>query len=173
MAPAATPTPGFVQLARIILHTARDNRLDLVEELSKFSPVPCTTKVQGAGGPPACRAGEADGTPVNVMFGSSCEGYYVRQNELSFERFSLVTTDGAPIYGMYRTASSNVATAWPQARYAVVLKQAMPDGRVNALALFTDEQAIVGFMQACGETPEYFVQKQKLTDVLSEPETRE
>lgn len=168
-----TSAPTFADLARIILQTARDNRLDLIEELARFSPVPCTTTVEGIGGPPECRAGEANGTPVDVMLGAACEGFYVREGELPFETFALVVDDGPPVFGIYRVTSSNIVQGWPDAKYVVVLQQELPQGGEGALALFTDEVSIVGFMQGCGETPEQFVATQNLTDIVIEPGTAE
>ena len=168
-APEPTSGPSFTDLARIILRVARDNRLDLIEELGRFSPVPCTTSVEGMGGPPQCREGEANGTPVNVMLAAGCEGYYVREGELPFETFALVGTDGSPLYGIYRVTSSNIVQGWPDARYAVVLRQQAPPDRESVLALLTDDVSIVGFMQGCGETPQQWVETQGLTDVVIEP----
>ncbi len=178
-APGDTPEPeptselSFTDLARIILRLARDNRIDLIEELARFSPVPCTTSVEGIGGPPQCREGEANGTPVNVMLAAACEGYYVREGELPFETFALVATDGSPLYGIYRVTSSNIAQGWPGATYVFVLRQQLPGGGEGALALFTDEISIVGFVQGCGETPQQWVETQGLTDVVIEPGTAE
>lgn len=168
-APEPTSEPSFTDLARIILRVARDNRVDLVEELGRFSPIPCTTSVEGIGGPPQCREGEANGTPVNVMLAAGCEGYYVREGELPFETFALVGTNGSPLYGIYRVTSSNIVQGWPGATYVVVLRQQMPGGSEGVLALLTDEVSIIGFMQGCGETPQQWVATQGLTDVVIEP----
>jgi hypothetical protein len=52
-----------------------------LRDLLEFVPMACTTEL-GAGGPPKCAAGEADGTEVEVFPFSTCEPEWLRDGEM-------------------------------------------------------------------------------------------
>lgn len=170
---SATPGSGLptgIDSIDMIGEAVSDGDTDGLSDLVLFRQVACTTVTgQGPGGPPACREGEAEGTEVLVVLGASCEGYYAREDELPFQRIAL----GDPaFYAAYRIdETSSIARGWPDAKYAVVLNR-IGGGAVQelALAVFADDEGIVGFSEGCGETPAQWVVTQGLTDEIVAPE---
>ncbi|MBI5288498.1 MAG: hypothetical protein HY873_05955 [Chloroflexi bacterium] len=84
--PTATPTAtNGAGVIRRIIAAAEANDTDALREYIAFTPTACTTNVQGTGGPPACRPGEADGTLVDVFAVMDCEGHFARADEVRLE----------------------------------------------------------------------------------------
>jgi hypothetical protein len=168
LSPTAVIETGIASVDAVARAVAADDFASL-ESLAVFDALPCTTTVEGIGGPPECRAGEADGTPVDVLLGAACEGYYVREGELTFETLSIGRPGGGnPLYGVY-ASSSNLAGGWPRAKYVIVLYNEGPTDAVMAFALLVDDENIVGFLDGCGATPEQFVETQRLGEPIAGP----
>jgi hypothetical protein len=167
---SAQPSPGSTGIDSIdaIARAVRSGNAQDIADLVVFRQVACTTNIQGIGGPPACRQGEAEGTEVLVIFGASCEGYYARGDELPFRRVAL---GDSPLYAVFRIdAGTQLARTWPDAKYAVVLNRVVGEAAADlAFALLADDEGIVGFSESCGETPERWVAVQGLTDAVVAP----
>ena len=133
-----------------------------IRSMLRFTSIGCIVEPQGIGAPPLCRPGEADGTRVDVLPSATCEGEYVRPDNILDQS---LTTDGARLYAVYRT---NAGT-FPSGTYAVIfLRQPNPEGipTETAFALMMDDDAITGIKYGCGESPQQFVQSQHLTDEI-------
>ncbi len=76
----ASPAPGPTGIAgldtTLLLMATRDAERIFPRVI--FSEVACETNPTGAGAPPRCEPGEAQGTKVKVMPWSSCEGQHAR-----------------------------------------------------------------------------------------------
>jgi hypothetical protein len=166
----ATPTAGGIDA---IVAAARANDATALEALVVYAPVPCTTDVMGVGGPPPCEPGEADGTPVDVVFATTCEGYYARESALNFNEIAFgVFGSGDALYGLYEIdPASQLARIeeWSAARYAVVMNRIGPADQNFAYVIISDGERIIGTAAGCGETPEEWVDFQGLSDAIAVP----
>jgi hypothetical protein len=172
-APEATATPGATGLDAIT-EAARENDAAALEALVRYESVPCTTTVTGIGGPPECAEGEADGTPVDVVFATTCEGYYARQGALNFAEIAFgVFGSGDALFGVYAIdPASQLARIeeWAAAKYAIVMNRIAPNDATLAYVIVSDGEAIIGTAAGCGETPEEWVDFQGLGEPLLTPE---
>jgi hypothetical protein len=88
----------------------------MLRSLIQFTNTKCTT-ADGLGGPPKCRAGEVEGTPVEVLpvFGS--EGHFYHKEDI--ETWSGVNADG--LYAVYEVSPDVVSDPdYPSGKYAVM-----------------------------------------------------
>jgi hypothetical protein len=167
-APAPTATPGDDNIA--ILHTivsavARGDRAAL-DELVALQSLPCTT-AQGAGGPPKCEPGEADGTVVDVLALSSCEGGWVRASQVPATMAQLF--DGiTSVHSTWRATDR----VYPEGGDYAVLLTGMPDPmpgqprREVVRQLVVTEENIIGVNLGCGATAQELIDAQQLTDLI-------
>ncbi len=169
----ATPGDGLPPGLRAIAAAARENGAAALEAFVRYEPVPCTTTVEGIGGPPECQEGEAEGTPVDVVFATTCEGYYAREGALNFAEIAFgVFGSGDALYGVYEIdAASQLARIeeWPGAKYAIVLNRIGPADQNFVYVLISDGEAILGTATGCGETPEEWVDIQNLGALIFVP----
>lgn len=172
--PDPTPTettpdvtaPAIIDRIRAAVRT---NDIATLESLVRFADVPCVIDIQGLGGPPECEPGETEGTLVSVVQGSACEGFWVREGRPIFGNINIGgfgITD--PVYGVFSVENAPLAPGWPDAEYAVVLARSGPADESLAFTLLADETDIVGYVAACGESPEQFVEVQRLGEPLFE-----
>lgn len=163
------PSSGVVQVDRVISAIARGDALSLENQVL-LSLVACRANPpQGAGGPPKCRAGEADGSNVQVFPVAQCEGSYARPDEIDVGRWPY---EGSELYAAYRTPSE----FFPPGPWAIVYRRT--DGMAAGLAwliVVTDDdsrggEGIVGVNFGCGETPEQLISSQRLTQELIPPQ---
>ncbi len=170
--PPSSPPGGATGLGAIV-EAARANDAAALEALVRYAPVPCTTTVEGIGGPPECDAGEPDGTPVDVVFATTCEGYYAREGALNFAEIAFgVFGSGDPLFGVFEIdPASQLARveAWAGARYAIVMNRIGPADQVFAYVIISDGEQIVGTAAGCGESPEGWVEFQGLGEPLIVP----
>lgn len=67
-----------------------------LHSLIQYTNAPCTTK-DGLGGPPKCRAGEAEGTVLEVLPFLGSEGSFIRKEEIA----TWPGIDAAALYGIF------------------------------------------------------------------------
>jgi hypothetical protein len=168
----ATPGGGATGLDAIV-EAARANDGAALEALVRYEQVPCTTTVEGIGGPPECEPGEADGTPVDVVFATNCEGYFARRGALNFDEIAFgVFGSGDPLFGVYTIdPASQLARIeeWADAEYAIVMNRIGPADQVFAYAIISDGEQIIGTAAGCGESPEEWVDFQGLGEPIEVP----
>ena len=172
--PEATATPDGEAPTGLedIVAAARANDAAALEALVRYEPVPCTTTVTGIGGPPECEPGEADGTPVDVVFATTCEGYYARRGALNFAEiaFGVFGSGDDPLFGVYAIdPASQLARIeeWASAKYVIVMNRIGPADQIFAYAILTDGESIIGTATGCGETPEEWVANQGLGEPIA------
>jgi len=178
-APAASPTPRSSPTAEnpdslapvvqeaIDLVTAGDYQA--VEELFVFQMVACAVDVMGAGGPPECEADEADGTAVEVLPVSQCEGAYLRPQDVFFAQ--RLRDQEIELYGVYDATNADI---FPAGEFAVLfsfVRPEMPDQTLT-LELLMDDAGVTGVNFGCGEDPATLVAQQGLTDAILTPEAQ-
>jgi hypothetical protein len=87
-----------------------------LRDLIHFTTVACT-KAEGLGGPPKCQAGEAEGTPVEVLPFLGSEGSFLRASDVS--NFPGVDVTG--LYAVYKVSDAAYSEeAYPVGEYAVM-----------------------------------------------------
>jgi hypothetical protein len=163
-APVRTPTatPQVIATAtaprnawHTIIEAATRNDVDALAKLVRFTPTACITDVQGMGGPPDCRPGEANGTLVDVLAISDCEGHYVRRDEPAFYPVAAGTVT-------FVNAYNAPAGLFPPGETVLVFTRIMPGiGEIGWQLMLADD-AIVGVKYGCGETASGLIERQQL-----------
>lgn len=103
-----------------VLAAVESGDAQALRDLIRFTTVGCTN-AEGLGGPPKCRAGEAEGTPVHVLPFLGSEGSFLHQAELaSFQPMNVLG-----IYAVYSVSDSAYAEeAYPAGEHAVMFTTA-------------------------------------------------
>ena len=158
---------------RSLVTAATAGNTAAIERAILYSPVPCTTEASGIGGPPLCREGEELGTPVDVVFATTCEGYFARRGELALDQIDFgAPATGEVLYGLYEIdEASQLARveAWAGATHAVVLNTTAPTDAVLPYVFITNGANVVGTATGCGESPEEWVASQSLGEPIELP----
>jgi hypothetical protein len=137
-----------------------------VEELFVFQMVPCAVDVMGAGGPPECEADEADGTEVEVLPVSQCEGAYLRPQDVFFAQ--RLRDQELALYAVYNAANADIFPAGEYAVFFSYVRPEMPDTTLT-LELLMSDAGVVGVNFGCGEDPATLVSQQGLTEAIVAP----
>jgi len=107
-----------------------------LQSLIQFTDAVCT-QLDGLGGPPKCREGEAEGTPVEVLPFLSSEGSFLRSDEI--EKWPGLNVSS--VYAIYAVSPAVVAEQYfPIGEYVIVL---LGSGNEPPVALRTAEGRIV------------------------------
>lgn len=103
----------------------------------EYTAAVCTTR-EGLGGPPKCREGEAEGTPMDVLPFISSEGHHLRRDEI--EQWTGIDATG--IYAVYEVNQAAISSEqyYPVGQYAVLL---ITEGSDPGIALRIGESGIV------------------------------
>lgn len=124
--PASQPTPseGFHPLTTRtgiedvdkIVEVVSSGDLSTLRSLIQFTNTKCT-KAEGLGGPPKCRDGEVEGTPVEVLPIFGPEGHFFHKEDI--EEWSGVEADG--LYAVYEVSPDFVSEAdYPSGKHAIM-----------------------------------------------------
>ena len=144
--PAVQPTRvgGSSPLTTRTNNEEIDNILDVVasgdqqqlQSLIQFTDAVCT-QLDGLGGPPKCREGEAEGTPVEVLPFLSSEGSFLRSDEI--EKWPGLNVSS--VYAIFAVSPDVVAEQYfPVGEYVIVL---LGSGNEPPVALRTAQGRIV------------------------------
>jgi hypothetical protein len=157
--PTPEPTvPTSTPLGEIIA-AAEANDIETLRRLLVFTPTPCATNVQGAGGPPDCRPGEPDGTLVPVLAIADCEGHYVREDEVALDPLATGTIT-------FFNAYNAPAGFFPEGeRVLLFRRQQAGIGEIGMQLILTDE-SISGIRYGCGITAEDMIELHGLGDPI-------
>ncbi|HEX5479992.1 MAG TPA: hypothetical protein VFY79_09770 [Dehalococcoidia bacterium] len=157
--PAATEPTGVKAIDDAIV-AIRAGDIDALIDLMVLAPEACAP-ANGAGGPPACNAGEAAGTKVNAVPFFSCEGGWAREEALHQALAPL--TQGEPkLFAVYRSDQKLFARGGD---YAVLFTYTTTSGDVARDLVMTDD-GVVGIDAGCGQTAAQMVDQHKLTDAI-------
>ncbi|MCH8064509.1 MAG: hypothetical protein IIC90_01605 [Chloroflexi bacterium] len=162
--PAATATTearrtGISQVDAV-LDVLFSGDADAVRAMVRFTAIPCEAEPVGLGSPPMCKADESDGSPVDVYPHSSCEGFYIRPENMDGSYSSLASPDGT-LYAVYRAPDRY----WPPAQFVAIFtdpSRVIVPGDAQAVSI-TDGR-IVGSHSGCASTPEEFIAFHRLED---------
>ena len=113
------PLDTMTQIEEIdwILAAVASGDAQAVRNLFGFTTTTCKT-VNALGGPPACREGEAEGTPVEVLPFLGPEGSYLRKDEAG--NFPGLNVIG--VYAIYQVSeTANSEENFPKGDYGIML----------------------------------------------------
>ncbi len=133
--PLATQT-GITSIDQILDAISR-NDVEALRSLVEFTDAQCT-QLEGLGGPPKCRAGEEEGTPVEVLSFLGSEGSFLRRDEIG--DWSGITASG--LYAVYEVNAAVISSEqyYPIGKYVIVLTS---EENQPAVALRVGESGIV------------------------------
>lgn len=145
--PAGTLT-GNADVDPVIAAIASGKR-ERITAVTHFSAVPCTTTQQGIGSPPLCPEGVSEGTPVDALPTSSCEGGYWPRAHYEAEH-ELGGWSGDEIYAVLRVPRS----ADPAPAYAIIFNFRTPGGSTWGRSLMVVGGKITAIVGGCADLPE-------------------
>lgn len=133
--PVTTRT-GIETIDQVLIAVARDDQESL-RSLVEFTNAQCTQQ-DGLGGPPKCRAGETDGTPVEVLSFLGSEGSFLRKDEIG----SWTGIAASGIYAVYEVNTSVLSSEqyYPVGKYVILFAA---EENQPAAALRIGERGIV------------------------------
>jgi len=144
--PLSTRT-GLAEIDKILDVLARDDDEEL-RSLIQFTDAECT-QAEGLGGPPKCRAGEAQGTPVEVLPFLGSEGSFLRRDEI--EKWQGVDATG--LYAIYEVSPAVIFEQYyPAGEQVILLVEKEPQ---SAVALRISDGRIVRVDYLPGALPEF------------------
>lgn len=122
-----------IQTIDQVLQTVAGGNPEALRALIEFTNAVCTQQ-DGLGGPPKCREGEAEGTPVEVLAFLGSEGGHLRKDEI--ENWSGITATG--VYAVYEVNAAVISSEeyYPAGKYVI---------------LFVDEENKAGTALRIGE----------------------
>lgn len=119
-----------------------------LRSLVQFTNAVCTQQ-EGLGGPPKCREGEAEGTPVEVLSFLGGEGSFIRKDEIG--NWTGITASG--IYAIYEVNAGVISSEqyYPIGKYVVLF---VSGENQPAAALRIGERGIVRVDTIFDSSPE-------------------
>lgn len=119
-----------------------------LRSLVEFTNAVCTQQ-EGLGGPPKCREGEAEGTPVEVLSFLGGEGSFIRKDEIG--NWTGITASG--IYAIYEVNAAVISSEqyYPIGKYVVLF---VSGENQPAVALRIGERGIVRVDTIFDSSPE-------------------
>lgn len=119
-----------------------------LRSLVEFTNAVCT-QLEGLGGPPKCREGEAEGTPVEVLSFLGGEGSFIRKDEIG--NWTGITASG--IYAIYEVNAAVISSEqyYPIGKYVVLF---VSGENQPAVALRIGERGIVRVDTIFDSSPE-------------------
>jgi len=143
---------GMEEIDKVINAVAGGD-LQLLRSLVKFTTAECTV-LDGLGGPPKCREGEAQGTPMEVLPFMGGEGSFIRNDEIG--NWQGIEVSG--LYAIYRvSADVRSEEYYPAGEVAIIF--VAPENR-PAVSLRLSEGGIVRVDHIFDTSP------QSLEDIL-------
>lgn len=132
-----------------------------VRSVVGYVRVPCEVDPQGIGVPPACRADEPEGTPVEVFRGAQCEGYYLRPDEMD-QTVQAIAGLPLELYAVFEAEGR-----WPEGDYVALFVIDRPER--DAVAATIAGGRMVGFHFGCAMTPESYLEFYRVSEFMLPP----
>ena len=163
--PLTTPT-GIESIDQVLIAVSSGDAGSL-HSLIEFTNALCT-KQEGLGGPPKCREGELEGTPVDVLSFLGSEGNFLRRDEI--KDWTGIAASG--IYAIYEVNAAAISSEqnYPVGRYVIVL---VSEGHEPAVALRIGESGIVRVDTVFDSSPEALraMVEREASTVILEPKS--
>lgn len=146
-----------------VLSAVASGDVQLLRSLVKFTTAKCTL-LDGLGGPPKCRQGEAEGAPVGVLPFLGSEGSFIRKDEI--ENWQGIEV--SDVYAIYRvSADVQSEENYPAGEIAIIF--VAPENR-PAVFLRLNEGGIVRVNHIFDTSPqslEAILQREALELILA------
>lgn len=158
-------TQTGVEIIDQILAAVAGQDVQGLHSLVQFIDAVCTQQ-EGLGGPPKCRAGEAEGTPVEVLAFLGSEGGFLRKDEIG--NWPGVNNVSG-IYAIYEVNSAAITSEqyYPIGKYVILL---VNEEQKEATALRVEEGGIVRVDAIFDASPENLgamVEREALNVILA------
>ena len=120
-----------------VLQGVANGDAETLRALVEYTNAECTQQ-DGLGGPPKCREGEAEGTPVEVLAFLGSEGGHLRKDEM--ENWSGIKATG--VYAVYEVNAAAISSEeyYPVGKYVILF---VDEENKAAIALRIGERGIV------------------------------
>ena len=163
---AHTPTAGDtgIQAVDDAIDAALAGDDGALAEQIVLSTEACAVNTGGAGGPPVCAQGEADGTEVQVFPTSTCEGEWNRPDVIPAVVDRFLQGIGE-VYAIYNVP----AQYYPPGSYSAIFTATEIDGRESVREIVVTDDGISGLSFGCGSTPPEFIAARPLNDPIVAP----
>jgi hypothetical protein len=159
VAATASATPGGGNppaiIARVVKAVTSGDPAQL-EALIQYQRVPCTSVPSGPGSPPPCKEGEKEGTPVDAIISASCEGNYVRKDQLDIQ--SVLKNAVGSNYKLWAAYEYTQDSFGPAAKYFVLIKRSEPLSNGSGYGIVTTDSGVLATHFGCGWAPEEYGQ---------------
>lgn len=182
-APAATDSPvatiqaheGFYPLSTrtgtaeidTVLEAVASGNVGELRPLIQFTSLGCTLQ-DGLGGPPKCREGEVEGTPVAALPFLGSEGSFLRRDALQNWR----GIDVSGLYAVYEHSAEVYEDKFYPAGEQTILLENKSDGQPIALRLFNGRIVRIDYLASFGmESLENIIQRE-VVEVILAPASR-
>ncbi len=132
-----------------VIAAIASGKRERITAVTHFSAVPCTTTAQGIGSPPQCPEGVSEGTPVDALPTSSCEGGYWPRADYE-ARHELGKWSADEIYAVLSLPRS--ADRGPG--YRIIFLNRTPGGAIWGRSLMVAGGKITAIVGGCGSAPE-------------------
>jgi len=131
-----------------IIQAVTTHDAERLQDLIHFSSMGCTHTL-GMGGPPKCRAGETDGTPVEVLSFLGSEGSFLRKDEIG----SWTGIAASGIYAVYEVNTAVISSEqdYPVGKYVILL---VAEENQSLVAVRIGERGIVRVDTIFDSSPE-------------------
>ena len=120
-----------------VLQGVANGDAETLRALVEYTNAECTQQ-DGLGGPPKCREGEVEGTPVEVLAFLGSEGGHLRKDEM--ENWSGIKATG--VYAVYEVNAAAISSEeyYPVGKYVILF---VDEENKAAIALRIGERGIV------------------------------
>jgi hypothetical protein len=141
-----------IQVIDQVLNAVAGGDSQKVRAVIEFFEAECTHQ-EGLGGPPKCREGEAEGTPVEVLAFTGPEGGHIRKDELGNW-----TLNASGVYAVYEVNPAAVASEqdYPIGSYVILF---VDEADRSATALHLGERGILRVDLLLDTSPESLAPK--------------
>lgn len=131
-----------------VIASLESGDLEAIAALIEWRKVECKAgPPQGIGGPPQCPDGVADGTPIDVIPGAACEGYWhIRLNDGGRANLAIGTADR-----LYAVIKNDADSFWRGSDAGIIYVN--PERPEWGKAIYLANGRIVGDWSGCGTSP--------------------
>lgn len=155
--PAATSVPAPSIITEIEDAVASGDPAQL-ESLIEFRPVACIIEPQGIGAPPFCAEGEPEGTLVDAVLLTGCEGSPSRREDVVANSLPNLAGDHS-LWAAYEYTSTAVLDG---ASYYIIFERPEPFASSTGFAFTLSETGIIAIHFGCGWSPQDFARFNEL-----------
>ena len=161
-----TVRSGMAKIDSILDAVASDD-VQRLRSLIEFTEAECTQR-EGFGGPPKCREGDAEGTPVEALPFLGAEGGHLRKDELE----GWPGIDASGLYGIYENSSDVYEDEFFPAGEHTILLAGSRDGQPIALRIGDSGIVRIDYLFDFGRNSLEDILQREAANMILAPPTR-